>query len=67
MSQYAALDERIVKAIDDGHNKFHRLEAKAYRLGIGLEAGRLIGHRLQALRKKGRIAFVDGYWQVKKP
>jgi len=67
MSQYAALDDRIVKAIDDGHNKFHRLAAKTYQLGIGLEEWRLIDRRLQVLRKKGRIEFVDGYWQVKKP
>lgn len=62
LDKYDDLDAKIIKAIEDGHNKFFRLVARNLTTNW-----RLLERRLQALRKAGAVEYVDRRWAVKKP
>jgi len=62
MGKYDDLDAKIIKAIEDGYNKFFRLVARNLTTNW-----RLLDRRLQALRKAGVVEYVDRRWAVKKP
>lgn len=64
MSQYDELDALIVAAIDEGAKQFFwihtgsvRAECDRIAKNTGRESFRICDARMQALRRKGRIAF----------
>lgn len=72
MSQYDKLDAAIIKAIRRGACSFNRIvnnrdaSLEAHLIGeqTGAPTWRIVDRRLQAMRKKGRIAYAKGAWSV---
>ncbi|WP_202844741.1 hypothetical protein [Luteimonas saliphila] len=68
MSTFAILDGLIVDAIKSGRTKFNdifsdEVSKRAY-YDRPRDGYRLVDRRLQALRKRGAIAFNKGEWTV---
>jgi len=67
---FAEFDEAILSAIRAGRNSFQLLQTPdlmemAQRYAGHLDPDRALDRRLQALRKEGRIAFINKRWQCK--
>ena len=55
------LDADILKAMGEGERHFHRINASVG----GIHTFRKVDRRLQALRKRGLIAFNKKEWSLK--
>jgi hypothetical protein len=70
MKPFEKLDAAIVKAIESGKNKFYIITAAVEPLALPLALGgpqhayRVVDRRLQALRKRGLIAYSGVEWRV---
>ena len=66
--QYDALDAAIVKAIKDGKRQFYDIKTVVGELAkphsLRGDYFRVVDRRLQALRKRGRIAYIQREWYV---
>lgn len=72
-SSFEPLDQALLRAIAAGDTQFHALSmavsaiaeplAKPDRWGVR-STDRLVDRRLQALRRRGAIAYGAGHWRV---
>ena len=67
---YMALDDAIEAESEAGNNTLHTLDVKLTGMGlvyapVNTRSDRVIGRRLQAMKRKGRLAYdkSEGIWR----
>lgn len=66
MNKYDELDAAILKAIEAGRRQFYYINTAVEDLAkphsLRGDSSRVVDRRLQALRKRGRIAYAQKEW-----